>query len=348
MRNYAAIFLAVACLTMLSGCFSPEATVAEDGFAVETAATMPSVLATQQTIQPTSTSEVTLNSPTPPPSTATKQLEPTPTVTSIPSPTPTATPVAFPTFDVATSTLSQEAATQNLIDLLETNMGCELPCWWGIVPGETNVNSIESTFVPLGFDWYRDYEDLRDNTDYKASVSIISMESIVQSIEVWGGAGEETYDHNEAWRPYALPRILERLGKPEQVYVFYPFRFDPGGMQAYRLFMYYPELGVEIDYLGKAQPLDDNPKWARACPNILETDEINLFLFRPNTVPDYLEQTLPESSLGFIPRDEGETPYDLVNWEQATGLALDEFVRLFTENPESSVCFDFKTYWTGN
>jgi hypothetical protein len=337
------IFIMLTGLTVLSGCLSPKATISEDKITVEMLVTLPLVATTQATLTP----EATLNLPTPTPP-STQPLEHTPTATREPSPTPTTTPEPFPTFDIAKSTLSQEAATQNLIELLETNMECELPCWWGIVPGETKVNSIESTFVPLGFDWYRDYEDLRDNTNYKASVSIKSTENIVQTIEVRGGAGEETYDRNQAWRPYALPRILEQLGAPVQAYVFYPFRFDRGGMQAYRLFLYYPELGVEVDYLGKAQPLDESPRWARACPSILETDEINLFLFQPGSVPDYLEQTLSESSLGFIPHDEGETPYDRVQWEQATGLSLDEFARLFAENPEGSVCFDFKTYWTGN
>jgi hypothetical protein len=349
MKNYVALIVVTVCIVVLAGCFAAEIVEPGNSNGTDISTKIPSATPTLtvQMIQSTPTSDDTA-----PGVAATKQLEPvqTPTPSRPPSPTstPTVTPVVFPTFDVATSTLSEEAATQNLIELLETNGGCELPCWWGIVPGETNVESIEPTFVPLGFDWYRDYEELNGNTLYSDYIEFSSEAGVIQTILVYGGAGEETYDHNEAWRPYAILRILERLGTPEQLYVYYPFRFDPGGMQAYRLFMYYPELGVEIDYLGKAKPLDENPQWARACPNILETDEINLFLFQPGTVPDYLEQTLPESSLGFIPREEGEMPYDLVDWEQATGRSLDEFVRLFTENSEGGVCFDFKTYWTGN
>ena len=158
--------------------------------------------------------------------------------TLIPYPTKTtllSTP--FPAFDIASSTLSEEVATQKLIELLETNRYCELPCWWGIIPGETDVDSIESTFVPLGFDWYRDYEELEDRTPYMALIYVTSFENgVVKSIEVHGGVEEETYGRNEAWRPYAIPRILERLGLPDDVYVYYPFQFDPGGMQAYRLF----------------------------------------------------------------------------------------------------------------
>lgn len=277
---------------------------------------------------------------------------PTPTRQIIPSPYPTKTapsPTPFPTFDVASSTLSEEAATQNLVELLETNRGCELPCWWGIMPGETGVASIESTFVPLGFDWYRDYEELEDRTPYLALIYFTTFEDgVVKSIEVRGGAEEETYDRNAAWRPYAIPYILERLGMPDDIYVFYPFRFDRYSSEAYRLFFYYHDLGVEIDYMDEASLIEERPGWARACPNILETDVINLFLFQPGTVPNYLRHTLPSSTLPLPALPEGTNPFDLVSWEQATDSSLDEFWHLFTESEEGSVCFDFKTYWTGN
>jgi hypothetical protein len=253
----------------------------------------------------------------------------------------TSTQDPFPTFDVAYSTLSNEEATKNLIALLEGNRGCELPCWWGVVPGETNLQSIESEFVPLGFDWYRDYEELVGHTAYKASVEFTSEDGVVQSIEVRGGATENTYDRNIAWKPYAIPNVLERLGPPEQVYVYRPFRFDPGGMQAYRLFLYYPDLGIEIDYLGKSSLVEANPEIARACPSIVETDEINLLLYTPGSATDYLERTLPSYTIPFV--QEGENPHDAVSWEQVTDSSIEDFYYMFLNNPEGEVCFDFKT-----
>ena len=92
-----------------------------------------------------------------------------PTVFETPQPTATVTPTAssttrrFSPSDVVVSNLTEEQATQKLIELLETNNNCQLPCWWGIELGKTEVNMIESTFVPLGFDWYPFFEDLRDN-----------------------------------------------------------------------------------------------------------------------------------------------------------------------------------------
>lgn len=347
MKNHAIIVGLLICLLFLMSCSVTSVDISKDK-AIIGQVTKTLVPPTQKvSSSPTSLSVEVTKTATQSVPTATSTIQPTLT----PSPTRiTPTPVPYPTFDVASSTLSEEAATQNLIELLETNRGCELPCWWGIVPGKTQVDSIESTFVPLGFDWYRDYEALRDNTPYQASISLTSgvgkIVGKVQSIEVRGGAGEETYDRNEAWRPYAIPRILERLGIPDDIYVFYPFRFDPGGMQAYRLFFYYHDLGVEIDYLGKASLIDEKPGWAQACPSILETDEINLLLFQPGAVPNYLRRTLPSSTLPLPKLPEGTNPYDVVSWEQATESSLDEFWRLFTESEEGMVCFDFKTYWT--
>ena len=112
--------------------------------------------------------------------------------------------------------------------------------------------------------------------------------------------------------------------------------------------MYYPDLGIEIDYLGLASLVPDKSGWAQACHDILRTDEINLFLFQPGTVPDYLEQTLPEESLPLPKLPEGTNPYDLVSWEQATESSLADFEQLFLNSEEDAVCFEFSTYWTGN
>lgn len=333
-------------ILVLLGCsVTPADDFEESTVVIQVSATV--VLATQEPLtSPTPFPTEKISTATRPASTATSTIQPAFT----PRPTRSmATPTIFPTRSVAHSSLSEEEATQNLIELLGTNRGCELPCWWGITPGETNVNSIETTFVQLGFDWYRDYEELKDNAPhYLAMIYLTSANNVVQSIKVRGGATAETYDRNEAWRPYAIQRILDRLGKPENVYVYYPFRFDPGGMQAYHLFMYYPDLGVEIDYLGVAELVDERPGWARACANILQTDDINLFLYQPAEITDYLELTMPETSIGFIPHDENTNLYDMVSWEQATESSLDEFVQLFSDSEDGDPCFEFKTYWTGD
>lgn len=66
----------------------------------------------------------------PPTSTATSTVTPTVTRPPTVTPTDTSTPTPKPTLT------REEQATQDL-ELLRTNGGCQLPCFWNIVPGQT-------------------------------------------------------------------------------------------------------------------------------------------------------------------------------------------------------------------
>ena len=70
--------------------------------------------------------------------TATLPLEPP--NTSTPLPTNTLPPLP---------TLSPDEAMAEVQRLYETNNGCLLPCWWGIVPGQTNWTSVKHLFEPF-------------------------------------------------------------------------------------------------------------------------------------------------------------------------------------------------------
>jgi hypothetical protein len=69
------------------------------------------------------------------------RTSPTLEETVAPIPTPTWTPL--PAVPPATADAIVE-------DLLKNNAGCRLPCWWGVVPGETQW-SIGPKHVPLCF-----------------------------------------------------------------------------------------------------------------------------------------------------------------------------------------------------
>ncbi len=54
--------------------------------------------------------------------------------------------------DTPVSTFSPTEASARLQDLLKTNAGCRLPCWWGITPGKTTWDEAEEylkTFTTL-------------------------------------------------------------------------------------------------------------------------------------------------------------------------------------------------------
>ena len=69
----------------------------------------------------------------------------TPTLTPLLTNTPTSkpTPTRFP----------PEQAELMVLDLLENNGGCLLPCWWGIVPGQTTWEEAHDLLMPITFDY---------------------------------------------------------------------------------------------------------------------------------------------------------------------------------------------------
>lgn len=64
------------------------------------------------------------------------------TITETPRPTNTFTATRIPT-------LSKEASIEYIESLYKNNGGCDLPCWWGIMPGESDVNDLENLLSPL-------------------------------------------------------------------------------------------------------------------------------------------------------------------------------------------------------
>jgi hypothetical protein len=69
-------------------------------------------------------------------------IEQSPFYTDTPTNKPSSTRTTTPTVEVAHTltnlpTLSQDEADAMVMDLLQKNADCQLPCWWGITPGET-------------------------------------------------------------------------------------------------------------------------------------------------------------------------------------------------------------------
>lgn len=96
----------------------------------------PTVVPVATTI-PDPTSIVTIQ----PTNTPTHQIQFTSTPHGTPLPTPAFTWTSLPILP----TLSTSGADLLISDLLINNGGCKLPCWWGIMPGETPWNEAYQT-----------------------------------------------------------------------------------------------------------------------------------------------------------------------------------------------------------
>lgn len=268
----------------------------------------------------------------------TDNTDSTPTlVLSTPIPTETTLPIFTPTI-LPSPTLTHQQEVEIMANLMQTNEGCKLPCWWGIEPGQSHVEIIKNEFVPKGFAWWEGNELFNNIFLYAISVIFETEDNIIQFIRV-----HSTTQYNysiQDWEKYRLEQILQQYGIPSRVQVYYPWRPDPYTPSSYRLFLFYEDLGIEIDYLGDA--IDTGTERSRACPDSIETYEINLLLYQPGLTIDVLEVVMPVDTISYIgPTD---IVYELTSWEQATGTSIESFYETFV-NPKSQICFEFLTYW---
>lgn len=205
---------------------------------------------------PTSTHEPTLtNTPTSSPTlTKTATASRTPTVTASPTNTATWTPVP---------TLHPDEALEEVLKLYADNGGCELPCWWGITPGETTWEATHQLLAPLGI--------IAEGASSRNGVVIFSTEFIVPkrinprgylgsaiwvkdgvviAISLGGNRVMDGFD-------YSLAGLLEMFGQPEEIWLeIHPKSSDD--KPYYYLQLFYPTLGIKIgSQRGFAQVRED-------------------------------------------------------------------------------------------
>ena len=281
--------------------------------------------------------------PTNPPST------PSPPHTSVPdTATPTAvlhtaTLIAIPNTATSTlmptATLTNDQIDANLTELMLTNGGCELPCWWGIAPGETSLNSARKSLTALGASFFGStYASF--GIAWGAGIEFEVSNGIVQTLKIGGSYISNTdirEKYAQGWQPHSLPAILDRYGLPARVMVYRPFQADPG-QPSYHLLIFYEDSGIQIDYRGNVEMLGDDHYFA--CPNMTDIWSIHLFLYQPVQVDNVVERVLPASGLGYIA--DGQNVHEVISWPHATGTSLESFYETF-RTVESNACFEFVT-----
>jgi hypothetical protein len=228
---------------------------------------------------------------------------------------------------------------------MTTNGGCELPCWWGIVPGQASFEATQDELALHGF-WVggASASGPRGSDDFGVYLEFEVDDGLIQAARVSGSYLQgtpmsEQYRHAFArgWQRYSLAEILSRYGIPTEVFIYSPFQADRGDGPAYHLLVFYENLGIEIDYLGAAQSLGAG--YFRACPDLNDIHWIQLFLFQADQVDNPIERVLPASSVSYIAGP--DTVYERISWQHATGTTLQHFYNTFSVSGGS--CIDFST-----
>lgn len=250
-------------------------------------------------------------------------------MTSTSTPIPTNTPTPYPT-------LSPTQVEANLIELLETNAGCQFPCLWGITPGLTRWHDAEKFLVSKGLSLSLDYiaqppnyyDTLVTHDGIFAKILFYEQNEIVEAIELNGEGVYAPEIFEEMWGQYAPENILPTYGPPSRILVYaHPGRTSEGKLM-YSLWFFYDQQGFLIHYGGRTESLPT----LKLCPTFKEsgnlTPLLSIYLKSPN-----FKSTL--ESLTVIP----DNPQPYINLEEAADISMDEFYALFQQQA-NPICVD--------
>lgn len=211
-------------------------------------------------------------------------------------------------------------------EMLETNGGCELPCWWGIIPGETAWQAARDSFAFRGIKeiiykgglyYYFDPPLLERPVQYTLDLHFTQQAGVVHSIQVFSQVlgDPKTNRFARDWHRYSLDQVLIRYGQPSQVMLELWPNPPAGPPYPYSLFVFYDHLGILIRYSGSA--ISGKP--FRICPELARIDHLTLWLRSPGEGPSLLELAhLDPAELA-----------QMLPLEKATGMDIRTFYETF-------------------
>jgi hypothetical protein len=324
-----------AVISVMSGCISPSPTLFPT-------ATQPS----KELATPFPTRSY---SPTDMPLLVIPQLtaKPTLAITIAPTlslPTPTMTP------DII---LTAQENPPTITELLMTNLGCKLPCWWGIMPGQTAWAETKQFLIRLGarigsspqsdgsiYHGTGGFDILgRDKNDNFVTIHNVlgftEKNTIVEDIYLRSIGDSNPVGFQSALESYSPRNVMADYGAPTRVWM-YTDSMDYGDRTGYSLWLAYDNLGFLIRYEGFVQQRD-KPIY-RICPRFdhgMDIQEIVIVLQSPDN-PRHVEEMDP-----YYPH----VMQYIHSLEDATGLTVEEFYQLFTQDKKPA-CFDTpKNIW---
>ncbi len=261
------------------------------------------------------TSPSSLVPPTLSPSlTSTRTPEP-PTLSSAPTRTP-----ELPTL-TARPTLTADRAQALVLDLLENNAGCQLPCWWGFTPGETTWQTAHN-FLASFATRIAGAKSSGDDTTYTARFQVpnqISQDYISQHYTVINGTIEMIWANMGNSHRYMLPQLLATHGQPAEVRLRTFSSVPDGDELPFFLMLFYPHQGILVMYSGFTYERDGQ---IPVCPQ--QTGGV-LWLWSPEREMAFED---------FVPVEEGPEYRSL---EEATGWSIEQFYQTFVD-PTNQTC----------
>jgi len=239
-------------------------------------------------------------------------------------------------------TLPAEEASSLLANWLQNNNECQLPCWGGLIPGEspsleaynklTALSSIadflkyihpSGGWVPVTYpsgDLEIRIDVMLHSKADKRTIQVVSISTRTLR-ELEPGSSEEVYDapaYNELLGDYTLKSILSKYGPPTEVLVRADI-FTTGTQETFSITLLYPERGIFVRYNMLAERMDDQ---IYGCPS---HSFVDLWLLSPEDV-DIYQEILLSSNVHWEGNWSYTTPI-----QEAASMTIVDFYRIYKE-----------------
>lgn len=226
-------------------------------------------------------------------------------------------------------TLPPQDAASKVNELLQTNGGCRLPCWWGITPGQIRWEDARNILFPLAksvndiysqegefFPGLLSYYSTTDESRFFEQDYVV-RDGIVQAIKI------KLPNISPLYSPKG---ILLDYGVPDKVYIG-GNEYAPGAdnEQYFSVVLYYAKQRIFAYYGGGFQPVQPGPLLRICFPEI---EDVELHLWGSTYSFDQTRDSVFE-----------ENGNKFQSLEAVTELTIDEFYKRFT-SPTEVPCFE--------
>lgn len=239
---------------------------------------------------------------------------PTSTIIDIPSPstTPVASSTPVPTL-TPLPTIPPEQRGDTYAELMSSNGGCALPCWWGFELGTASLDEVRQFYMAFDISIV---EQVGNGGRAALYITFVDPEiedgvQVRHLFRVQDGKVIEAEIQLRSLPDYQIVPILQRLGQPSEVWMWtIPEPYE--GILPAHFRLYFPEQGILVFYGTGAEKSGDEVK---VCFNGLGSATIRLWdpiIWDPIGEKGFVERANDTSELIL----EGDRPIEEVsNWD---------------------------------
>jgi hypothetical protein len=168
---------------------------------------------------------------------------------------------------------------QVILNLIQSNGDCRLPCFWSIVPGKTEISEAQHSFQSLGLpiSSFVDREGKPylwisvDSWGIFHSISFYdeNNDGIVERIDVRLEAVQDNQNLAKIWLPFSPEEIIREYGEPYNVFLESRSQIPEGPQPdkiIYSIDFYYDTQDFYVSYSGYTE----NSSIYRMCPTFSE------------------------------------------------------------------------------